>query len=252
MSCLSCSLHEGEESRENWHQREKQEVAHGNYMLVSQEGVGEPQRKPSKFIRPQAHGQVISCFTWEEGGGGGHWGQPTQTLWNTDSLFLVPSLREGVGSSVWVPLEWRTVPQRLSTPWWWQMLCVRGGGSTTPFEEESLPLPIYLLLLNDSVIQPQNQSPEEGRKSPALKPQCPCEVLLCGTFLKNNHIRRPWGWRNPQPSCGAYAELSSLEWGSLGNLTWRRFLRRDSMDGGVWTSYLQSQIPEWAISQKKE
>lgn len=27
MSSLSCSLHEGEESRENWHRGEKQEVA---------------------------------------------------------------------------------------------------------------------------------------------------------------------------------------------------------------------------------
>lgn len=77
------------------------------------------------------------------------------------------------------------------------MLCVRGGGNTIPFEEDSLLPLIYLLLLNDSVIQPQNQSPEEGRKSSALKHQCPCEVLLCGTFLKNNHIRRLSGRRNP-------------------------------------------------------
>lgn len=87
---------------------------------------------------------------------------------------------------------------RLSTPWWWQLLSVRGGGNIIPFEEDSLPPLIYLLLPSDSVIQPQNQSPEEGRKSPALKHQCPCEVLLCGTFLKNNHIRRLSGWGNPQ------------------------------------------------------
>lgn len=97
------------------------------------------------------------------------------------------------------------------------MLCVRGGGNTIPFEEDSLPPLIYLLLLNDSVIQPQNQSPEEGRKSPALKHQCPCEVLLCGTFLKNNHIRRLsgqrnsqtilWGsWRTQQPGMGILRE----------------------------------------------
>jgi hypothetical protein len=35
-------------------------------MLELQEGVGEPQRKPSKFTRPQAHGQVILLERKEE------------------------------------------------------------------------------------------------------------------------------------------------------------------------------------------
>ena len=35
-------------------------------MLELQEGVGGPQRKPSKFTRPQAHGQVILLERKEE------------------------------------------------------------------------------------------------------------------------------------------------------------------------------------------
>lgn len=61
------------------------------------------------------------------------------------------------------------------------MLCVRGGGSIIPFEEDSLPQLIYLLLLSDSLIQPQNQSPEEAGRAHPSNPSVP--VRFCSVEL---------------------------------------------------------------------
>lgn len=191
MSSLSCSLHGGEESSQHWHRRENQEAVRGHYMLKTQEGVWvspKGNHVNSQVHRPMGMTLLVLLERGEE-----------SRLIYPRSLGceqLVPqSLSKGRGGFYSVGASGRN---RLSTPWWWQLLSVRGGGNIIPFEEDSLPPLIYLLLPSDSVIQPQNQSPEEGRKSPALKDQCPCEVLLCGTFLKNNHIRRLSGWGNPQ------------------------------------------------------
>lgn len=94
----SCSFHEGQESRKNWHMRAEQREAQGNHAHKSQEWVGEPQRKPRKFT--PAHGQVTSSSTWE---GGGHQGCSFLRPQDVVSLSLSPFLGDRVCSLVWVP-----------------------------------------------------------------------------------------------------------------------------------------------------
>lgn len=95
------------------------------------------------------------------------------------------------------------------------------------------PSSTYLFTFAEWFIDSTSKPVSRGsRKSPSLKPQCPCEVLLCGTFLKNNHIRGPSGWRNPQTTVGLRQD--SAAWSrSLGSLVRASFLYRESLGRGL-------------------